>query len=192
MIKKEKKRLFVPIFIIAILVFSTIGFIFGYSTSDNSQQQTLRYNGFDFIQHDTGRWLTSAGNKQVALINHPQDLEYISFPTFLSLNDLNSANKVYLTYDHNKDIALVLSEFQFLKSYLNKPIIEACTIDIEQCNNKPLKTCDDATQQEKIIHLSLSNKTETITYYDNCIFIEGENILKPVDRFIWKLIGVMK
>ena len=188
---KEKKSLFMPIFIIFILVFSTAGFIFGYGTSD-SQQQTTEYNGFEFTQHTTGRWLTSIGDKPIALINYPGNLEDIAFPSFLFLNDLNSANKVYLTYDHNKSIDLVLAEFQFLRPYLTKPIIEACTTDIEQCSNIPLKTCDDATPQEKVIQLSLVNKTEIITYNNNCILIEGKNIIKPVDRLVWQLLGVMK
>lgn len=188
---KEKKSLFMPIFIIFILVFSTAGFIFGYGTS-NTQQQTTEYNEFEFTQHDTGRWLTYISDKPIALINYPGNLEDIPFPNILSLKDLNSANKVYLTYDHNKSIDLVLTEFQFLRPYLSKPVIEACTTDIEKCSNIPLKTCDDAMPQEKVIQLSLANKTEIISYNNNCIFIEGKDLIKPVDRLVWQLLGVMQ
>src|SRR3990167_11410562 len=68
------------------------------------------YNGFEFTQHTSGRWLTYMGDKPIALINYPGNVENITFPIFLSLNDLNSADKVYLTYDHNKSIDLVLTE----------------------------------------------------------------------------------
>jgi len=189
--QKDRKKLIVTIFIIFIMVSSTLGFILGFSNNSDNQQ-TREYNGFEFVQHTSGRWITNIGNNQVALINYPEDIEEVSFPSFLSLNELNSANKVYLTYNHGEPINLVLSELQFLTPYLNKPLIQACTEDMEGCESLPLKTCDDATKTEKVIQLSLSNKTDSINYYDNCIFLEGENLLKPIDRLIWTLLGVMK
>ena len=190
--RQDKKKLFVSIFIIFIMVSSTLGFILGFSSNDPINQQTEEYNGFEFTQHQTGRWLTQINGYQVALSNYPEDLENIPFPPLLSINDLNSANKIYLTYDHNRSISLVLSELQFITPHLNKPLIQACTEDIKECEDLPLKKCDDATKTEKVIQLTLSNKTDSITYYDNCVLVEGENLLKPVDRLIWTLLGVMR
>lgn len=189
---KDKKKIFVSIFIIFIMVSSTLGFILGFSSNDSINQQAEEYNGFEFTQHDSGRWLTNIGNNPVALINYPGEIENIPFPAFLSLNELNSANKVYISYDHNKSIDQVLTEFQFLSPYVNKPLIDACTTEIEGCSNKPIKTCDDASQTEKVIQLNIESKEDKIIYNNNCIYLEGENLLKTVDRLIWTLLGVMR
>lgn len=187
--KKESriKKLILPL----ILVFLMIGSIFTIflsGSSNNSNEVT--YNNLKFTKTDTG-WISYINNKQIVLINNPNDLKNIQIPN-INLQDLNSAQKIYLSVNPNENIQQAYALFNTdIKPLLRSNIINACTVDIAKCANLPLKTCKDASQLQKVIILEESNSTK-IEYNNNCLYISGnqEDLTKIIDKLTLNLLGV--
>ena len=71
---------------------------------------------------------------------------------------------------------------------ISSSIVRACTDDIEGCEDKVIKNCNDANQYTKVISIKKSNETKA-TYHDNCLDINGngEDLIKIVDKVILRL-----
>ena len=187
--KKESriKKLILPL----ILVFLMIGSIFTIFLSGSSNNlNEVTYNNLKFTKTDTG-WISYINNKQIVLINNPNDLKNIQIPN-INLQDLNSAQKVYLSVNPNENIQQAYALFNTdIKPLLRLNVINACTVDIQKCANLPLKTCTDASQLQKVIILEESNSTK-IEYNNNCLYISGnqEDLTKIIDKLTLNLLGV--
>ncbi|QQG38466.1 MAG: hypothetical protein HYS32_02555 [Candidatus Woesearchaeota archaeon] len=184
---KEKKRVFLPIFIVVIMILSTLGFIIGYSDPQTQNQNKVDYKGFEFTRTEQGTLTGTVYGKQVILINEPSTLEDIP-SDHLSLPNLQLAQKVYLTHNPNKtDAKLPIALFEANI----KPILKyslACAEDVLGCEKLPLKTCKDASNSTVIIRLERTNETK-ITFNNNCLTIQGENLIRPTERAILQLLG---
>ena len=179
---KTFKKLFLPLFIIAIMVMSGIGYMAG----ENSDE-IIDYKGIRFSKVQSG-WLTYSGDKQVILFNNPNDLEGIDI-VGVSLNELNSAIKIYVSSNPEDNLGLYLKGFQF--NILNnlKPMkVNACYEDNERCADLPLKDCSDASSNIKVI---LIKKGESLVEYENnCLLIQGqdEELLKYIDKLVLEML----
>jgi hypothetical protein len=124
-------------------------------------------------------------------MNNPKDLENIQIPN-INLQDLNSAQKIYLSINPNENIQQAYAYFNTnIKPLLNTILINSCTINIEKCADLPLKTCADASQFQKVIILKESNSTK-IEYKNNCLYLSGnqEELNKEIDKLTLILLGI--
>jgi len=164
----EKKKIILPIFIIAVMVFSTFGIIFS-SYSNNSE--SFKYKNYRFT-YDGQSWSTFKNNQRIEFLTDPRELDTLTIGDII--NKLINHNKIYITIDYNQNLAV---EQQFFKAILNqlfqKPIIYACTKEHEKCQDLPIKECQDPTPNQTLI-INLQSGNNTINERESCIIIEGD------------------
>lgn len=167
----------------------------GYYYGSSDETQSYEYNSYTFKKVDSS-WMTYIGETPYQLNYDPKSLESIKISGNLNKNELNSAQKIYLSYNPEEMptqsiIALQTRISSLLRS--NIFFILACTKDIPVCKDAVLKTCKDATSTEKVIELARANET-ALDYNNNCLAIqtESKDLIKATDRITWTLLGVMQ
>lgn len=178
---KKITKIILPFFIIFIMVMSGIGYMAG-----RNSEEVIKYNGFKFSKVDNG-WLTYSNDLPVILINKPSELEGID-AGFVSLNELNSAEKIYLSSNPKDNLGRYLQGLQFNVLKRLKPrIVQACYTDNEECKDFVLKDCNDASSSVKVILIKKGKNL--IEYKDNCLIIQGEDeeLVKYIDKFIMNM-----
>ena len=67
----------------------------------------------------------------------------------------------------------------------------ACSVDIEECKDLPIKDCDDANDNTFIVLIKL-DKDNKINFSNNCLNINGDlfYISQVIDRLILKFFGL--
>ncbi|MCX6711828.1 MAG: hypothetical protein NT139_02210 [Candidatus Woesearchaeota archaeon] len=186
--KKESriKKLILPF----ILVFLMVGSVFTVILSGSSNENEVKYNNLKFTKTNEG-WISYINDRKVVLFNNPKDLENMSISN-INLQDLNSAQKIYLSINPDENIQQAYTLFNTnIKPLLRTILVNSCNIDNEKCANLPLKTCTDASQLQKVIILEESNSTK-IEYNNNCLYISGnqEDLTKIIDKLTLNLLGV--
>ncbi|MAG20179.1 hypothetical protein CL618_01980 [archaeon] len=185
--KKESNRpkIIISLFIIFLMISSVLGFI----SVQSSSVKTIKYKDLKFKNIDD-RWVTIISNQQVSLKYSPESLP--NNPTIITLNDLNSAQKIYITNNPQENTQEAQSEFLGnLIPFISPSLVQACSEDIPSCSEKPLKTCQDATSSVKIIQFKQSDNI-IVNYQDNCLLIQGNNqdLIKKLDKLVLYILGL--
>ncbi len=177
--KAKGKKILLPILICFIMVTS----ILGYMSSSSSEK--VKYKGYKFNKINSG-WLTYINDKKIILINSPNELE--NYDIELDLDELNSAQKIYLSINPNDNLFLGNLQNNIVPFLIPK-IVVACYEDNEKCVNFPLKDCKDASDYIKIILIKKSENSK-FYYKDNCLVIQGsqEEITKMIDKLTLELL----
>ncbi len=170
--KKQRTVIVVSVFMLAILVVSTVGFSFlsgtGFSdgNSNNAPAQQITNLGNQVAVNFEGQTFY--------LTNPPEAVEEIPTEISKSLNDyvntqtyIDSANQEALT-----EIASVLNKYSRIRLACYGP----CEEDL------PEKDCTE--------NLIIFKDKETSRVYQeqNCVFIEGD--IRAVDAFLYKLLNL--
>lgn len=166
--KKSKFfRLFLPAFIAITLILS----VFGIVISRPPENESFEYKNHLFIQDNTG-FSTRINNQKYTFLYDPRTLENLSIAP-LTLTQFTYGSKFYISANPKEDFGLAISEFnRLIKPLINKRFVQSCTEDVEGCENLLIKTCDDATPEEKVIVFKQTNST-SLTYIINCLLIQG-------------------
>ena len=158
------------------MILSVIGFSIGSFTAQNK----IKYKDKTFVQSDQG-WITYINEKQLILINNPNELSNITIP--VTLQELNSATKIYISLDTENSLDNAFQLFQQdILPLLTPQIVIACIKDSAQCSDMPLKTCQNATLSNKIIQIQYS-QNPSFSYKNNCLLIQGtqDNLIKQIE-----------
>lgn len=187
--KKSRKQLILPIFLGAVMVMSTFGYIFGKDNNDSSGSdgQSAAFGSFTFKKTGAG-WVTQINGRDMVFRYLPSELTEIDVPFTASFLQ---NNKVYLTRDSSKNYGTAERDiYSNLKPILNLNL--ACTQDSEACRELPIKTCKDAGEQVTVILLEIATKQE-VTSTDNCITVRGDAVYvsKAVDKLLYSNFGVI-
>ena len=165
--KSKFSRFFIPIFILVTLVLSAFGII----VFKQPDSETFEYKNSLFIQ-DTSGFSTRINNKKTTFLYDPRTLENLPVAS-LTLTQFSYGSKFYLSANPNEDVGLALYEFnRLIVPLLNKRFVQACSVDVQGCENTVLKTCADATPEEKVVLFKESNSS-SIAYNLNCLTIQG-------------------
>ncbi|MCD4759729.1 hypothetical protein K8R33_02485 [archaeon] len=161
--KKDRSKIFFGVFIIFLMVSSTLGFIYG------GGEETKKINGYKFVKTPVG-WST-----YIKDIESYWEFTYlpdeINFD--LSYFDLNS-EAVYL-YDLNNQTDY-LSKFKFI--FLYGGVIA-----------EPVEELDCASDTKTFV-LDHSLSSSEIVVDENCIYLNG-NLNKFIDGLTYKVFGVI-
>lgn len=169
-VKKNKSKLFLPIFIISILVLSIFGVMIGGITQEND---FVKYRDIYFTT-EHGAYFYNLNGIQFRLLNNPLDIEgfFSDFP--IEFLDESGYSKVYLDVSDDDSLSSVnnlyanmgrVSDFSY-----------SCneeSADKEQCTDKPLRTCD--SHSENLIVKFTLDEENKIDYSDKCLFVKGNN-----------------
>ena len=183
--EKEKKdrrnKIIVGIVLVAVMMVSTLGYslISGEKTGTSGGKTT--YNGITFLNTGSG-WQTSLGEKTLSFSYSPLEITqikapYVSINSFLNMPVYLDSDNPSANYEMARSLGLYVLTLQ-----------EAC-LNASDCRSAdlPLKSCRDV-----VISIRSANVTSTsMSVNGNCTFISGgEDILKDVDAFVYKTLGV--
>ena len=166
--KQNKSKLFLPFFIIGIMVLSIFGVMIG---GISQGEDAVKYNGI-YFRADGGSYLFDVDGVQYRIMNGPTEVEgfYEDLdPSFIS--DLRSNERVYF------DISDVSSSQVISNLYSNlarvRPISLACNEENKQedkCLDKPIKSCGD----DFLLGFEVSEE-KVISYEDKCLIVQGSS-----------------
>ena len=179
--KKQRKNLFLPIFIAIVLISSMVGFMWKGQEKTNYKE----YKGYNFNKVNN-KWVTQIKGKQVVFDYSPEELESIVLPHFNT-----NIDKVYIAIDPEQtDTNLNYILQKIADTFLDVGIrpVPACTKDSSNCPNIPIADCKN---NDLVIQIIKSDKI-TIFKQDSCIILEGDiiHLNKGIDKLRLYLLGI--
>lgn len=181
--KKEEKRrrknqIIVSVVLVFLMLFSVLGYAFRGEVNE-SENQKIEYNGFEFIKVDDF-WRLEMQDYKFIFKYNPLEIEKIN--SDLKTLENYKGKPLYYFSENNAAIGEI---------YVNlKPIVQrfqpACLKE-EKCEEDvPVKNCEN-----NFIIIKESG-VNVIRQEENCVFIEGnlENLTQISDAFLFKIIGV--
>ena len=190
-VRQKKKQMLVALFIIAIMVLSTLGFVLDFS---QPSQSTLEYNTHKFTQTTQG-WSTKLNGQKRLFLFFPGQLEDISFPDEAK-KILTSPKQVSLSYDSNTTSVQVFAELQFdlerrLTNYANVYVVRG--ISNSEGTALPTIMCGNATETVPVVFFRESNTTQVLAE-NNCIIAESSapiDAVRIAERILYTVLGIM-
>lgn len=174
-----KKQKTVSGFLGGMIIFIMIGSALNFYGSD--EENSVEYKGIDFVNTGNG-WVGNKENgKQIVLITNPEMLDNITIPN-VNLAQMDFLTKVYISYDPRQSVRGALYQFQ-RNIALSPRLVAACTVDIEQCEEIPIKTCEDTTTTTGVIIFEEANETE-VSLKNNCLTIKGKDLIEITDKIV--------
>ena len=189
--KRQRRNLFLGLFIVAIMILSVLG----YTATQNSQSNAQNYNGHSFAQ--SGEYWVTKMNKKVFEFNFlPSQVDYLSSDKFTF-----DPAYVYLVSDPNANYSTQdLAAIDYSKFELKNKIVDYLGVDFaeigytqEYLGRHPI-TCANATPSVVVIDFIVSNQTK-ISFANNCLTFSanvGIDIVKEKDFFLYKELGIIK
>lgn len=200
--EREKKSLkIIGVWIIAIMFLgSTIGFVFYYANNQREEGIT-EFNGYKFVQVSQG-WQTNTPLGTITLPNLPQETLNVECDCQDLTYDSLRAQKAYIIAALPEETNAAI---EILRNIPFTNVQRAClpeNADIEDCKDLPLKGCEDASSQIRVLifnkgegknedeGMSKLSKEKAI-FKNGCLTLEGENLIKAADKVIYKAYGVI-
>jgi hypothetical protein len=189
--KKEKgfnKKIIMPIFIVAIMVMSVFGYMWG------SAKTRLTYNGYKFYGLENNNYMLKLDEKRFVFSYYPSELEGIDADE--GIGRLFNTPITYATYDANSTYAEEIAQMQFglgqiLKEAKGIYVQNAFTSETEY--GLPAVTCANATSSVPVIFFQKTNFTG-LTEEQGCVTASGRNkqeMLMVYERLLYTILGVM-
>ncbi|MBT3985341.1 hypothetical protein HOD38_01310 [archaeon] len=172
--RKELYTYLVGIFIIMLMVLSVVNL-----NSDEPEQ--VEYNGLTFVATESGFLAYTEEGEQVVVLSNPEELKELEIEE-ISLGSLTSLSKMYISLNPEDNYRNAVYDF-YNNIELSTWTTEACYEDNELCSTLPIKTCEDATESIGVIIFKEDNET-ILSLDDNCLTIQGKDLLKVTDKLI--------
>lgn len=191
--KQRTRNIIIGVVIIAVMVLSSLGYVV-LEREPGQQQGGQTYNNFTFTQIEDG-WQTKAQGYNVTTIFLPQEtlnassgnVRLFDFSNKIIFIVISSKDTEYLTYDLFRNLQDINQRMQF-----------ACPVEQENSSfcletNLPLKSCDDASLDTKIMIIKDNETQVGYSYNESCLTIKGtsSDVVKATDNFIFKLFGII-
>lgn len=189
----RRKRWFLPLFIVFILVSSAFGVFFGGFNGSPPPTETVTVGSTEFSRQGDGRWSGTANGASLILSRSPSELS--SFALSVPFDAFSSAQKIYLSIDPSNSPYLALNDvYTALKSSRLPPVVLACSADGPGCEDLPIKTCLDADPTVVVLSFVSNNETTpTVSSTGRCYTFSGnpDALLQAADTFLLQLFGVI-
>jgi hypothetical protein len=200
--KKRRNNLIIGIIIVALMVFSSLGYVIVERTTGSETGN--EYNGYEFVKVSSGTYggwqtiLKSFSDKKLVTSYLPQDvlnysgtgadLFYFSGRTMYII--VSSQSDIQASYDFLYNLNGVVSRMQFACSYDNE------NSSFCQTSNFPLKSCDDTSYSTTVVKIDLNSTTTDYKINKSCYTLSGQegkgsDFVKMTDNLIFKLFGVI-
>jgi len=180
-----------PIFIVAIMVFSGVAFAM-FSRMDTGDKETI--NGLKFVRKDN-KWIVAVQKIPFEFYYNPNELQGIN----VSVGENTMYYEYMLTSDPNAtNVTEELYAIEQAKYELKEQIEQKMGIPVtlaytEEYKAVPVINCKDSTANIAVIRFSYENSTQ-IEKMGNCIKVEAEDsmdMIKARDLLFYKILGVV-
>ena len=193
--KPNGSKKYMGLFIVAVMILSTFGFI---ASFNQNTQQDYSYNGFEFEQKNN-QWVTEAdtpfGKQEFAFLFHPLSLT-VDVPAEIP-NAIKQTPEIVLTFDPNiTEIQYVdAARFelsQYLLTNLGKNLRHTVTQNTT-IYGFPVETC---SQKPGTTYLTFEASNESSAFInENCITITALNpadYIQYSEKILYMMLGVMQ
>jgi len=172
--KESRNKLIVGLILIALMVFSTVGYALYYRSDE--EQETEKYNGLSFVKN--GFWQTNIYENKFSFSFHPKETENVEVNINKRLSDY--ANKPLYFVNNNAGLQEIARNLEKFVLRMQMACYESCEEEL------PIKNCTD-----NLIIFEESVKVE-ISEKDNCVFIKAPDseIVRVSDAFVYRLLGI--
>ncbi len=173
----------IGVFLAAVLVLSTLGFVLSYAAENTSQQGSADVNGFRFTQTQEG-WMTTINGKGSVFYSHPLDVQHLSLDD--RFTRLIEGNEVTITYDENTNNTAVLAQVQY---YLDTHLRDRLSVHTATMNTT---TCNQSTPTQPVIELRITTDQPT---NELCMVFFGATpaeLVQHVDYHLYNMNGILK
>jgi len=178
--KKQRNQIIIGLFIILLMIISTIGYSF-LQNEEGDKVQKVRYGNYDFIR-SSNFWSTQVSGQNFYFENLPEDVKNVSI--IGSVPQISSyLDKPLYFVNYNSAAQEIIQNFQWYISRYQEVCLN--TTVSENCLELPIKDCTS-----NIIIFDL-NQTETRVIVDNnCVYISGD-FIKASDVFTYKTLNIL-
>ena len=168
--KVRRNKIILGLFLVFIMFFSVAEYaLFGQDPGETaipSATNTVNYNGFQFSEQN-GYWLLS--------------IEENSFIFSYNPNEISRINSLVNPIENYKEkILYLVSE--------NPTAGSEIRANLAQFTNGVIETDKENCEQNTIV--IKENIESKITQKENCVYIEGEDLVKVTDEFLFKLLKI--
>lgn len=183
--KIKRNQLFMGIFLIVIMVFSSIGFAFVNNSNTQNQQTSIEHAGIEYINNGDSWFFNHQGSDFITKYN-PTELSDISFSNFNTIQNYKNKPLYFIgkSGEHFTELNRNLRDRFVLR------IADACLENgDEECDeNFPIKNCTD----NLIVYKEAIDEEEEIYQEDNCFFIISSfaNQSRYADALLFDLLGI--
>ena len=198
--KRHRNNVIIGIFVAAVMIFSTVGFAIleGYQGQQGEGQAT--YKNYKFTAIESG-WQTSINiASQDVVLNTfylPNEVENISSQGHPLLSEF-SGKAIFIVADNDAERQAAYEYNAIYDLVLRMQM--ACSIEESNSSfcvegNLPVKSCDDADYETKIIMLQESNSTNetSVNYKSSCLVIKGQGaeLVKANEKALFMIFGII-
>ena len=188
--RKEKRKLFVPLFIIGIMVLSMFGVVIGGLSQDENVE---KYNGISFVELGNG-YKFNVGGLDHNVYSFPQELERFEGSNVERLvNDLvvGKYAKVYLDISNGESLGAVNQVYTNLGG--SGLFVPSCTEEFaeeERCKELPINSCEELEENNLFFSFEIGENLES--YENNCFEVNGNlnHLINVADYVVMKSLGV--
>ncbi|MBT5112002.1 hypothetical protein HOM75_02670 [Candidatus Woesearchaeota archaeon] len=188
--RKEKRKLFVPLFIIGIMVLSMFGVVIGGLSQDENVE---KYNGISFVELGNG-YKFNVGGLDHNVYSFPQELERFEGSSVERLvNDLvvGKYAKVYLDISNGESLGAVNQVYTNLGG--SGLFVPSCTEEFaeeERCKELPINSCEELEENNLFFSFEIGENLES--YENNCFEVNGNlnHLINVADYVVMKSLGV--
>jgi len=188
--KNRRNQLYMGLFIIIIMVASTIGFFYG----TQEQNDRLFYNEYKFIQKNQ-KWTTKINNVEYDFYFHPTEVEFYEVSDEV-INLFKGKNAFVFTFEHNSsDIQFVEAGRFEMQNNLGKKNIYVISGVLEENTiyKLPVIDCINATAQIPVLKVITADEPKFVVQ-DNCAILSGygKDKLARIENLQYRLLDVIK
>ncbi|MEM4321522.1 MAG: hypothetical protein QW308_00230 [Candidatus Woesearchaeota archaeon] len=177
----------IAIFIAAVMILSTAGFIIGQSSSGS-----FEYNGYRFVQTAQG-YKVKVDGKLLYFNYLPTALESVSLPAD-AIAALKNSRVISISYEPNSSLVEGMAQAQF---YLEKALSELGIFVQKGLTNSTgyllQLDCRNATALSPLV--LISEGSEGADFSENCLKLSAQNeqeIIMQAERLVYGLTGIMR
>ena len=167
--KRKRNNLILGIFLVIILLGSTLGYAVSLWTDSPGQLTN------DDIYFDGSRWIVSKNGQMFAFSHSPEETVNVSYSVQKTLVDF-TGKPVFIASESDLIVGEISQVFYPYAQRVQRACYETCSLDL------PEKDCT-----ENLIVWKIS-ENNIVYQQDNCIFIEGNTL--AVDAFLYRILGV--
>jgi hypothetical protein len=195
---ERRKKFYISLFIVAVMVLSTLGFVASYGQGNiNSGGTDYSYNGIEFTQLGN-QWQTTVdtpfGEQDFTFFYHP--LHFTTTVPSEITEAITASPDITLTFDPNITQVQFIDAGRFqLSNYLINNLgknVEHATTSNTTAYALPVLTC---TSGQTHITITYREGESGISQENNCITIQSYSsvdYLQYSEQIIYKLLGVIE
>ena len=186
--RAKRKRLFMSMFIVAIMTLSVLGYMIGRDTKEQ-----LKYNDHKFYRYEN-RYGLKINNYDVLFYFFPSQVEDLNISKE-ALDKIKTSVQIDVTSDVDSKYkeAIALAQFELAQSLpLNEQFVRSGFTTANEFD-RPIINCEAATETVPVLLFKESN--QTIVYKeDKCIIVEAkseQDFLAVKDRILYSVFGII-